>query len=290
MKGAIKIKLIQRIFIIWAIALGWTFIGQLVEFFLGFVSFTMPISGMYPMQLLLLYSEGIGILAMALHYRHKPDLLGFSGEHIGKNLVAGTVAGLLLFSLIWLIVTLLGGYHVTTVFHWHQVFWLILFLFGYGVQATFEEIVCRGYIMGYWLKHNRLGLAFLTNALFFTVLHVANPGYDLYAMIGLFLFSIAMSALRLLTGSIWLGCAFHAIWNFAEGCIFGTSVSGLSSTGLVFISTNTTPAQLLTGGSFGIERSGIALIAYGLVSILLIALSWPRITRAIDDRRSAAHS
>ena len=58
------------------------------------------------------------------------------------------------------------------------------------------------------------------------------------------------------------------MWNFAEGPIFGTTVSGLSGEKFVLESLPTTTSQSLTGGVFGLEAS----VASNVVHILLVVL------------------
>ena len=71
-----------------------------------------------------------------------------------------------MFSLIWGIIALLGGYHVLATFQWPNLLWLVLFFFGYAIQSMFEELLCRGYIMGYWLKQHRRAGGFVERHLF----------------------------------------------------------------------------------------------------------------------------
>lgn len=191
-----------------------------------------------------------------------------------------------MFSLIWGIITLFGGYQVLVIFQGSNLLWLVLFFFGYAIQSMFEELLCRGYVMGYWLKQNKVIMAVLLNAILFTLLHMANPGFNLPAAIGLFLFAIAMSQFRLLTGSIWLCGAFHATWNFAEGPIFGVAVSGTSSESFILKSLPTTTFQPLTGGTFGLEASSVSNIVHFLLVILLATIIWKkRRTRPIISAR-----
>lgn len=289
-KGARKIKLIKRIFIVWGIALGWTIIGQWAPVVFGILHIETADASNYPMQLLLMYGEGVGIMLMYLRYRHDPALLGLTKKNVGRDIARGVLAGLVFFALIWSVISLFGGYHVTVAFRWHYLPWLILFLFGYGVQSMFEETVSRGYTMGYWLERGHYVLAFSTNVILFALLHGGNPGFDWYAIAGLLLFGIAMSALRLISHNIWLCSAFHGTWNFAEGCIFGTSVSGLTSSGMVLTSTPTTTQQFLTGGSFGLERSGVSIIAHLLLVLLLFVLLRSHFGKFSVGQKSLLHS
>lgn len=61
--------------------------------------------------------------------------------------------------------------------------------------------------------------------------------------------------------------AFHSAWNFAEGPLFGTNVSGIVGTNVVLGSQSVDVYPLLNGGNFGIEASLLTFIG----GILLIA-------------------
>lgn len=87
------------------------------------------------------------------------------------------------------------------------------------------------------------------------------------------MFALLMSEIHFVSGNIWICSAFHAAWNFLEGSVLGTSVSGLLNIGSVIKSINTTSTQRLTGRAFGVERSSSAIIVYGLlVTIIFILL------------------
>jgi uncharacterized protein len=272
-------KLLLPIVIVYGIAFGWSLVSELIPFVMGFfgvVGDTTDIPRSF--NLLFLYGEAIGIIGMAIYYRGDRLILPFPRRHAIRDYALGLVFGLLMFSIIWSIINMLGGYQVFVAFEGSHLFWLVLFFFGYAIQSMFEELLCRGYIMGHWLKRHQVTLAVLLNAVFFSFLHIANPGFDIYAASGLFLFAIAMSQFRLLTGNIWLCGAFHAMWNFAEGPIFGTAVSGLAGEKLVLESLPTTTSQPLSGGLFGLEGSIVSNIVHLLLVILLgIILVWQKL-------------
>ena len=60
---------------------------------------------------------------------------------------------------------------------------------------------------------------------------------------------------------------YHAGWNFAQGGIFGVSVSGTGATGILQ-STLTGPVWL-SGGEFGAEASVVAIAICGTLGIAL---------------------
>lgn len=258
-----KESLASKIFVVWIVGLGWALIAQIVPTFLGILGVsTDTLLGDPRYQLLFLYTESIGIFCMYIKYHADATLLPFHGTRNVRNYLIGWFSGTILFSVVWGVITFLGGYHIRFIFSISSSTSILLFLIGFGIQAMFEELLTRGYVMGIFLKENRPLLSIIVNSAFFSFLHIGNPHFDWNAAIGLFLFGILMSELRMITHSIWFCSAVHAAWNFSEGIIFGTTVSGLPNMGLVIRSFSTTSTQLLTGGSFGIERSGVSIIIH----------------------------
>lgn len=248
---------------VFGMVLLWTFVSQVVPVVL--ISVGIGVEYSHVGMLVSLFSEIIGIITMCAYYRKTAYVMGPLKKKSIKSYLTGFLFGALTFSLIWIIIYAMGGYHVSVSFSSVNGFWLLFFLMGYAIQSFFEELLCRGFVMGYWLKQGKVVSAFLLNSLLFAFLHIGNSGFDGFAFIGIFLFGLLMSEIRFISGSIWVSGAFHAAWNFFEGSVFGTSVSGFPDMGLVIKSTNTTLSQQLTGGSFGLERSATAIIIYSIL-------------------------
>ena len=105
------------------------------------------------------------------------------------------------------------------------------------IQAGFEEVLFRGYIMQglSLLTRNRLVLALVT-AVLFTVPHLANPepqayGFAIY-ILAIMTFGIFIAALTLLDGGIELAVGYHAINNLFLGLIANPAVSALATPSL----------------------------------------------------------
>ena len=256
---------------IFVVALLWSFLAQIIPFVL--ISIGIDVTSSYSGMLISLVGEFIGIFAMYIYYRNTSYVLPPLKKNTLQHYLLGFSSGSLTFVFIWTIIYALGGYYIEITFHLINILWLLAFLLGFAIQSFFEELLCRGLIMGYWLKDGKVISAFFLNSIIFTFFHIGNPGFDIYAAAGLFMFALLMSEIRFISGNIWICSAFHAAWNFLEGSVLGTSVSGLPNIGLVIKSINTTSTQRLTGGAFGVERSSSAIIVYGLlVTIIFILL------------------
>jgi hypothetical protein len=152
---------------------------------------------------------------------------------------------------------------------------ILCFLAGYLIQGFSEELLCRGYLMVSLSRSCPLWVCILSNALLFAILHLANPGITVLAFVNLTLFGVLASVYTLRRGSLWGVAALHTAWNFAQGNLFGLSVSGTATTPAVFTATTASGrlAELIHGGSFGPE-GGLA-VTFSLSVALMIALWMP---------------
>lgn len=156
---------------------------------------------------------------------------------------------------------------------------ILIMMIGFLVQGSAEEIMTRGYFTQAVARRWGLVAAVIAQAVFFTVLHGANPGMGVVPIINLLLFAFFMSFLSLAEGGLWGVCALHASWNWAQGNIFGVAVSGSAVPDSVFTyAAQPDSVDVLTGGTFGIEGSLVTTI----VLLACCLISW----RAWQKRRS----
>jgi uncharacterized protein len=124
--------------------------------------------------------------------------------------------------------------------------------------AVGEELLFRGAIFRITEEWLGTTAALVISAALFGAAHGLNSGATLIGVIAIaleagVLLGIAYSASR----SLWLPMGMHFGWNFTEGGLFGTAVSGGHSHGLVTVSLEG-PVHI-TGGAFGPEASIIAI-------------------------------
>lgn len=120
--------------------------------------------------------------------------------------------------------------------------------------ALAEEFSTRGYALfnlasgiGFWP-------AAIITSLFFGLLHLYNPGESVLSIFILTIYGMFLSFTLRRTGTLWFAVGFHAAWNWAEGFIYGTPVSGNAEPGHLFNS-SFYGSKLLSGGSNGPEGS-----------------------------------
>ena len=153
--------------------------------------------------------------------------------------------------------------------------WLFaLYLLGFLIQGMSEEMLCRSYLMVSLSRGWPLWACAVTNALLFSLLHIGNPGVTVIALVNIFLFGLFASMLTLRRGSIWMVGAVHSMWNFAQGNLFGSPVSGItgSHSPLTSFLHSGTWQTLMNGGSFGLEGGLAVTVILGVACAVLLFL------------------
>ena len=136
--------------------------------------------------------------------------------------------------------------------------------------AILEEILFRGFLfrlsaklMGMW------GALALTSALFGAA-HAFNRGATVGSSAAIALEAgVLLGMAYALTQRLWLPIGLHLGWNFAEGSIFGMSVSGGTKKTSVIAGTLSGP-DALTGGAFGPEASIVAVVVCLAAALFLL--------------------
>ena len=220
--------------------------------------------------------------------------LGGRGAALREFLV-GLAIGALLMCAVIAVLALVGSYHVV------DVGWSAGILIGLqaGILAGFtEEILVRGVMLR--LIEGWVGTwwALAITAVFFGAAHLGNPQATVFGAAAIVLEAgILLGACYLLTRRLWLAIGVHAAWNFVQGGIFGSNISGTGS-GRGLIEARFTGPDLLTGGVMGIEASVVAIIvctAAGLAVLvavhrrgLIVPPCWCRPAQAALDSTQPA--
>jgi len=132
---------------------------------------------------------------------------------------------------------------------------IALYLLGFLVQGMSEEFIFRGYFMTTLGSSHSSYLAVGLSATLFGLAHSANPGLTPLAMFNLILYGVFAGVYVIHFDNIWGVCGIHSVWNFAQGNVYGISVSGNSSMESFFVTSSESSHGFLTGGKFGIEGS-----------------------------------
>ncbi len=216
------------------------------------------------------------VAVILLFSRRDPGRVGCEKPFL-REYLAGALAGFGVFAGAVGICVLTGTLTLGGISPDFQLLPWLLILAGFLIQGLSEELLCRGLLM---LAIARTGVAkgrknavllgALLNAGLFAALHLANPGVAPLAIVNLFLFGLFASFTFLWRGNIWGIAAFHSLWNFTQGNVFGILVSGGDFGASLFSSTSAPAGALINGGSFGLE-GGLAvtvMLTLGIVFVL----------------------
>lgn len=189
---------------------------------------------------------------------------------LGREWAIGALCGAGLYTASALILMVLGIYKVEGLNPW-------LFLLPNVAMAIksgiFEELLFRGVLfqsveamLGSWV-------GILVSSLAFGILHLLNPSATLGgAMYIAVEAGLLLSAAYLVTRRLWICMGFHTGWNYFQSAVFSGVVSGAVSDPGLLKATITGP-EWLTGGSFGMEHSVIALVLCTSTGAVLLMIA-----------------
>ena len=235
---------------------------------IGLVTNSMP-----PWLLLVSLFATVGTYIPVLIYCTKIErrplrTLGFTKKGAVREYIVGLGIGLMMFGAVYGLMLLSGQAEIVGFSPDISIGMLILFFLGFMIQGMSEEVLCRGFYYVSAGVTNPVAALFASSAIF-SLLHILNPGVTLLALVNIFLFGIFAALYCLRRGDIWGIGAIHTIWNFAQGNLFGCSVSGTGNGGSVLLTRFSQESTLFTGGTFGPE-GGIAVTFVLLIGIAVL--------------------
>lgn len=195
--------------------------------------------------------------------RRVPEF-GLKGD--ARELATGLAWGAGLMCAVVAVLWAVGAYRVTDV-GWDE--GIVLGL-AVGVQAGFaEEILFRGILLR--LLEGWLGTwwALAITATVFGLIHLTNSEATLWGAVSIVLEAgILLGACYLLTRRLWFVIGVHDAWNFVQGGIFGSDVSG-TGTGRGLFEASFPGPDWLTGGQMGIEGSVVTVLVCLTAGVVL---------------------
>src|SRR5262249_7449596 len=138
--------------------------------------------------------------------------------------------------------------------------------------AVSEELLFRAVLFRMIERWVGTWIALAASALVFGLLHLANPGANLFGALAIAVEAgVMLGAAYALTRTIWFAVGIHLAWNVMEGGVFSTTISGTQNAFQGLLRSELTGPELLTGGGFGPEAS-VAAIGVGVVAAVVILL------------------
>ena len=191
---------------------------------------------------------------------------GGAAAALGRGMLIGWV----MFAAVIVNIALLGDYRVDG---WGSVSGAVA-LFGFSAAAAVtEELIFRGVL--FRIIEGRIGtwLALALTAALFGMSHLFNAHATVWGALSIAVEAGAMlGAAYVATRNLWVPIGVHFAWNFAEGGVFGTNVSGTDSPQGLLHGVLSGPTAI-SGGEFGPEASVYALVVGVLVTAVFLLVA-----------------
>ncbi|MGB6985201.1 MAG: type II CAAX endopeptidase family protein [Candidatus Aquilonibacter sp.] len=200
--------------------------------------------------------------------------IGFPRKNAVRDFALGLLIGAALFCAVIVQLAVTGHYHVDAV---HVTSDLAIAALVFLPGAAIEELLFRGVLFRLLEEWSGTWIALAVSAALFGLAHLANRGATAESALAIALEAgVLLGLAYIATRSLWLPIGLHFAWNYCEGPIFGTSVSGHAVLASA-VSAHVDGPAWLTGGAFGPE-AGICAILTSLVAsaaFLLYARRFP---------------
>lgn len=238
-------------------------------FLRGFLSNNVQINNLVSLINLFVTIGPFIICPLFCRYIEKRSLtsMGIIRNGFLKQYVNGLLLGFIMFSGVVLLILFSGeGRCIGIAPSLNPI--IMLFFIGYLIQGASEELICRGFLSNSIAAKKGVTFAIIANSVFFSLLHIKNDGFTILAFINIVLVGLFFSIYAYKHDNIIGVCAIHSIWNFAQGNIYGISVSGTNLSPSIL---QITPINnsIFFGGAFGAE-SGLACTIIMIISLIFI--------------------
>jgi uncharacterized protein len=218
---------------------------------------------------------GLGLVAMAIYVgyarlaeRREATELSLPGA--GREFAIGALIGAALYAACAVILMILGIYQVEGL---NPLSFLIPAVAMAVKSAIFEELVFRGVLLQSVESMLGTWAGVIVSSAAFGLVHLMNPDATIGGAIYITIEAgLLLGGAYLVTRRLWMAIGFHMAWNYVQSAVFSGIVSGAVNEPGLIRNTLTGP-DLLTGGSFGMERSVIALILCTTAGVILLVIA-----------------
>ncbi len=217
------------------------------------------------------YAILAAVLIVRFFERRSLVVLGFDSDRPLRRLASGAGLTIIVAGALFGLLAVTGGYRATTAHPFggsiagDLLYWLANFLF----VAVFEEIAFRGIVTRLLERVFGTGITLVVSAVAFGAAHAQNQNSTIIGVVGTAAAGLLLSAVYLLTRSLWIVIGIHWAWNMLESAVFGVPVSGQPFPAVVLNGQMTGPSWW-NGGTFGPECGLAAMLV--LMPILFLVL------------------
>jgi membrane protease YdiL (CAAX protease family) len=212
----------------------------------------------------------VGAYAAVVYFieRRPPSEVALTGG--GRQFIFGAMLGFSLYATCVLILVALGYCTIEATGNWQVLVPGIALTLGTGF---YEELWFRGAIFRLTEEWFGSWIAIVVSSLVFGFVHLSTEGATVMDVTFISIEAgLLLAAAYMLTRRLWLCIGFHAAWNFTQGSVFSGAVSGTQEpTGL--IKTTMHGPELITGGSFGMEASVVALVLLTTTGVVMLVMA-----------------
>lgn len=196
--------------------------------------------------------------------KNRFDTLGFYKKNIRKDILLGLLFGFVIMLLGFLILTATRQLMIDTIRF--DAADLLLTTAIYIIVAFAEEMYFRGYVLNNLMLSFNKYIALVLSALFFAIVHTANPDFTIWSFVGIFIAGLFLGLSYIFTKNLWFPIALHFSWNFFQS-FFGFNVSGMDTYSL--FTTRYKVENIWNGGRFGFESSMLGFL-FQVAAILFV--------------------
>ena len=216
-------------------------------------------------------AAAVWVYRAAVRYTEHRPATELEPAEARSGLRTGFLLGLALFTATITVIAVFGGYRITG---WGSLGAAVASFGLMSCVAVTEEILFRGVVFRLIEEKTGTRGALLFSAVLFGTLHLLNDGATVWGALAIAVEAgLMLGSAYVATRSLWLPIGLHLAWNFAEGGIFATTVSGSheGETGLFHSALSGSTA--LTGGTFGPEASVVAILACAVPTVYFLRLA-----------------
>ncbi len=246
-------------------------LGAILVLMMGLNGDSMMSYGSEPIKALVhIVAVAIAGLAMYIGYARfieQRDATELALPGMGRELGIGLLIGFGLYTVCILILMVMGIYRIEG---FNPLTFLLPALAMAVSSGVFEELLFRGVLFGSIERMFGSWTALVVSSLLFGLVHLMNPQATMEGALFIAVEAgILLAGAYMLTGRLWMSMGFHFSWNYTQEGIFSGIVSGNDAAqGLV--KSSISGPDLLTGGSFGVESSILALGLCTTTGIILV--------------------
>ncbi len=225
------------------------------------------------LHIIALAIAGFAVYLSFAHFIEQRVAFELSLPGMGREFGIGLLLGAGLYAACVIILMVLGIYRVDG---FNTLSYMIPAIAMALSSSVYEELLFRGVLFSSVEKWFGSWAALVVSSLVFGLTHLINPQGTIEGALFIAVEAgILLAAAYILTRRLWLSIGFHMAWNYTQSAIFSGIVSGNDAQQGLIKSTIKGP-DWLTGGSFGLESSVLALLLCTSTGIVMLVMASKR--------------